>query len=449
MFKLTAFGAAIMAVLMVVVVVRHTRKEEESGRAELLGSAAVGRDAPLAAALLVATGASLAIGAATTAALIVGGLPVLGSVAFGAGWAGAGIAFAAVAGVCAQVTQSSRTATGLGLVVLAVAYLLRAVGDLAADAPGFASWLSPIGWTQQLRAYAGEQWWVLVLPVLLAAVLVPVAFALRARRDLGSGLLADRAGSANGRMHGVLALSWRLQRGVLLAWLAGFALFGLLMGSVADSVEGFFSNPTVAQILAQLGGEQALTDAFLAAELGFAGVIVTAFGIIAALHLREEETDGHAELVMATAVPRWRWAAAHLLLALAGVVVLLAVFGLLQGVGFGTATGDWGRIGELAAAAVARAPAAFVLVALAFALFGWIPRAAGAVWGVFAVAVVIGEFGALWDAPQWLRNLSPYVHTPLLPSAQADLGGLLPLLLVTAVLLMVGFTGWARRDVPA
>ena len=42
-------------------VVRHTRTDEEAGRLELVGSARVGRDAGLAAALLTAAAPSLAI----------------------------------------------------------------------------------------------------------------------------------------------------------------------------------------------------------------------------------------------------------------------------------------------------------------------------------------------------------------------------------------------------
>ena len=99
LFKLTAFGAAIVALLMVFVVVRHTRAEEEAGRLELMGSVALGRIAPLAAALIVAIGASLVLGAASAVALIAAGLDVEGSFAFGMGWAFTGIAFASLAGV--------------------------------------------------------------------------------------------------------------------------------------------------------------------------------------------------------------------------------------------------------------------------------------------------------------------------------------------------------------
>ncbi|TFC15158.1 ABC transporter permease, partial [Cryobacterium algoritolerans] len=75
MFKPAVFGAVAVAILMVVVVIRHTRAEEESGRLELVGAGVVGRSAPLAAALIVAIGASAAIGAATAAGLLAAGLP--------------------------------------------------------------------------------------------------------------------------------------------------------------------------------------------------------------------------------------------------------------------------------------------------------------------------------------------------------------------------------------
>lgn len=45
-WRMIAFGAALAAVMSLVVVVRHTREEEETGRQEMLSSAMVGRRAP-------------------------------------------------------------------------------------------------------------------------------------------------------------------------------------------------------------------------------------------------------------------------------------------------------------------------------------------------------------------------------------------------------------------
>jgi ABC-2 type transport system permease protein len=45
---------------------------------------------------------------------------------------------------------------------------VRAIGDAG---PHWLSWLSPLGWMQQLRPFADERWWVLLLAV---ALIVPL-----------------------------------------------------------------------------------------------------------------------------------------------------------------------------------------------------------------------------------------------------------------------------------
>ena len=113
LYKLIAFGAAMVSVLTFLVTVRHTRAEEENGRLELVGATVVGRYAPLTSALIVSAGASLVLGVLSALGLMSAKLPAAGSFAFGLGWAATGIVFAAVAGVAAQLTESARTARGI------------------------------------------------------------------------------------------------------------------------------------------------------------------------------------------------------------------------------------------------------------------------------------------------------------------------------------------------
>jgi ABC-2 type transport system permease protein len=195
MIKLGGTGAIVVAVLAILTMVRHTRAEEETGRLELVSATPVGRYAPLTAALLVVTGANLALAVVTALGLIAAGLPTGGSFAFGLAWAGVGIAFAAIMGVTAQLTRSARAATGLATAVLGFVYVLRAIGDTAdATGPRWLTWLSPIGWGQQFGPYAGNRWWVLLITVGFAIAVAAGAYALVARRDLGAGLLPARPG---------------------------------------------------------------------------------------------------------------------------------------------------------------------------------------------------------------------------------------------------------------
>ncbi|HZW43766.1 MAG TPA: ABC transporter permease [Dermatophilaceae bacterium] len=446
MLKMTAIYTALMSILMVMLVVRHTRAEEEAGRLELVGAGVVGRAAPMAAALLVVGGASCVLGLLTAAGLVAAGLPLVGSLAFGAGWAATGLCFSAVAAVAAQLTTGGRAANGLGFTVIAAAYAARAIGDLAEAGPGWLSWLSPIGWHQQIRAFAGDRWPVLILPLAATALLVPVAFTLRRRRDLGSGLLRDRPGPAAGALSSPFGLAWRLQRPMLVAWTTGSALMAFMMGSIANSISGLLDSPEMAKMIQQLGGEQGLTDAFLAAELGLISTIIAAYGIAAVGRLRTEELEGRAEDVLATATPRIRWAASHWLFALAGVAWLMLVTGVATGIGHAVAIGDPGQVLPVTVAALARIPAAWVLVSLVVAVWGLWPHASGVVWGAYAACIVVGEFGQLWDVPQWVMDFSPFTHSPVLPGPDAHLWGLLWLTVVAGAFLAAGSAAFRHRD---
>lgn len=134
MLKMSVMGAALVAVLMAIVIVRHTRAEEESGRMELVEAGVVGRSASLTAALILGSGACLILGACTAAGLIATGLPIDGSMAFGLSWAMAGIIFATVAAMAAQLARSAHGAIGLALAVLGAAYLMRAIADASGGA---------------------------------------------------------------------------------------------------------------------------------------------------------------------------------------------------------------------------------------------------------------------------------------------------------------------------
>lgn len=446
MTKMTAVYAALMSILMVALVVRHTRAEEEAGTLELVGAGVVGRGAPLAAALLVVGAASCVLGLLSAAGLVAAGLPIGGSLAFGSGWAATGLCFAAVAAVAAQATTGGRAANGLGFMVVALAYVARAIGDLAAAGPGWLSWLSPIGWNEQIRAFAGDRWSVLVLPLVATALLVPVAFALRHRRDLGYGLLHDRPGPAVGRLNSPIALAWRLQRPLLLAWTAGCAVLAVMMGSIAHNVAGLLNSPGMAKIIQQLGGEQGLTDAFLAAELGLVGTIIAAYGISAVTRLRTEESAGHAEAVLAAATARTGWATGHWLLVVAGVAWLQLVAGVATGLGHGLAVGDSSQILRITVASLARVPAAWVIVGLVVAIWGLWPQATAIGWGAYAAFLVVGEFGQLWGVPRWVMDISPFTHSPVLPGPGANLAGMVWLTMIAGAFLAIGTAAFRHRD---
>lgn len=446
MYKTIAFGAATVAILAMLITTRHTRAEEESGRLELIGATVVGRYAALTAALIVSSGASLVLGVLSALALIGGGLPASGSFAFGLAWAAAGISFAGIAAVAAQLTEGARAANGIAASALGVAYLLRAIGDsTGTNGPTWVSWLSPIGWGQQVRPYAGDRWWVLLLPVLFTVALVAGAYALIARRDLGAGLVRPRPGPERGALGSPLALAWRLQRGSVIGWSVGFVVAGLVFGGVAGNVGDLLDSPQAKDFIVKLGGQQGLIDAYLATEMGLVGLLAAAFAIQSAGRLRSEETALRAEPVLAGAVSRWRWAGSHIVFALVGTAVMLAVTGAAAGLTYG-ATTDMGQFGRVFGAALAQIPAAWVLAGIVVLVFGFLPQLNITGWAALAAFAVVGFFGPILRLPQWLMDISPFVHIPKLPGTPFTATPLLWLTGLAVVALAAGLTGFRRRD---
>lgn len=450
-WRMGCIGAALTGLMSILIVVRHTREEEESGRQELLSSGVVGRRAPLTAGLLTALTANAVLALAVSAALTVLGQSVAGSAALGLALAGSGLMFAGVAAVTAQLTASARVAKGLAGAVLGLAFLLRASGDAAsADASSPLVWASPLGWTENLRPFAGDRWWLLGLVAAFTAVTTGAGYVLVARRDLGAGLLPARPGPAEGAasLNGPFALAWRLQRGALYSWAAGFAVAGALYGSVGNSISGIVEdNAQLGDMVRRMGGPGALTDSFFATAMGLLGMLAAAYAVQSTLRLRSEETGRLAEPLLANAVGRVRWACSHLVFPALGTLVLLAVGGASAGLAYGATIGDIsGQLPTLTGAALAQAPAVWVTAALALVLFGWMPKASAAAWGVFAAFLLCGQLGPVLHLPQLMLDLSPFTHLPKAPGGHQEAAPYLWLVLVGAVAAAVGLTGFRRRD---
>ncbi|MCK9823977.1 hypothetical protein NOCD_10830 [Nocardioides cavernae] len=445
MGKLTVMYAVAVMGLGLVVVRRHTRVEEESGRAELVGATVVGRAAPLRAALVEAGVAAVVIGTLAAAIDVAAGLDPAGSVAFGASWTGAGLVGAATGAVCAQLAASARTAGGLALATFAVWYGLRAAGDIGPDALG---WLSPLGWGTRLHAWDGPRWWVLGLYLGLAVVLVVAAHVLRGRRDLGNGMLAERAGPAGGGFGSVAALVWRLNRLATGWWVVAALLSGALFGSVAPHLGSLFDSPAARAALEALGGRGRVEETMLAALLAIMAAMLSAYAVQVTVSGAHEEADERTAEVLAATGSRVRVFTAQAGIAMAGTLLLATAYGVGSAVGYGSQVGGVPHaLGRLVPAALAHVPAMWVMAAVALLAWAWWPRATWAGWAALVSFVTLGEVGELLELPGWVVGISPFQHVPAVPVQAVGVGVELALLGTTALLLAAGWWRYRVRDI--
>ncbi len=444
-FQTGTYGLILMGLMSVFMLGRLTRGEEEAGRSELLRSLPIGPHALPAAAMITVAAMNVVTGALVTFALVALDLPTAGSVVFGLSFTLFGLLFAALTAVAAQITENTRVVYAIGGLVLGAAFVLRAVGDIG---DGTISWLSPIGWAQKTRPFAGDVWWPFLIVIGATGALAWLAIALSRRRDLGGGLIAPRAGRAHASpsLGRPIGLAMRLQRGSLIGWSAGLLVLAVAYGSITDSINEFVSdNKTLTDIVAAQG-QGTLVEQYLAMSFRILALVAAGFAIQSALRIRGEETATHAESVLATPVSRTRFASSHLTIAVAGSLMILLVSGLAFGVADAAVTGDAASIGKAVVGMCSYAPAVWVLVGLAMASVGLVPRVSALPWAILGVCFVIGMFGQLLGLATWVEDLSPFQHVPRFPATDLHVLPLVMLALIAAGLTAIGLVAFARRD---
>lgn len=436
-----------VAIMALLTVTRHLRAEEEDGRLELVRSGPVGRDAPVVAGIVAAVVATLAVGGLTFLALLTTDLDPVGSLALTGGIVMVGLVFAGVSAVASQLTAHARAATSLGMAVLGVAFLLRAVGDVRGpQSTSVLTWLSPFGWAQATRAYVDERFWPLAIGVVVAVVLVVVAFWLVGRRDLGTGLLAERLGRprASARLTGMVALTLRRQSGSILSWGIGIVVMGAFIGLLAGELVDFIADePQLAQIF-PTGPNGAAASAF-ALYTVFLAVMAGAYAATALAAARSEEVATRGGIVLAGPVSRVRWLGSQVGVAGVAAVVMMLVTGLLMGAMAAVSLGEGSYVGRLIGAAAVTLPAVGIMLGVAVVVMAVAPRAFGLVWAYVTYVGVVGLFGPL--LPDGSDVLSPFTYTPQLPAEAMDWPPVLILTVVAVGLIGIGLAAFRRRDV--
>ncbi|PRY69565.1 ABC-2 type transport system permease protein [Glaciihabitans tibetensis] len=433
-FQGFTFISVLAGLMSTFMVVRNTRAEEDSGRAELIAALPLPRQAPLVAAVSLVVLANLLLAVTIAIVLMVVGLDAAGSLFTGLATAGVGIVFTGVAALAALAMPSSRGANGVAASLVGGAYLLRGIGDalgtpsatLTSVEPAWLSWLSPIGWAQRVSPF-GE---VTALPLLLhlatAGILIGGALVLAGQRDIGSSVLQERSGAA--RASAVrstsLGAAWVYQLPALIGWAVGTAVLAALVGVLAPTVASALSdNPALLAILNQVmpGSQTDMVDVFATAILGICGILVAAAGIQAVLRLRAEELTGRAELQLAAPLSRARWLVQHVVVAAATIGVIVVAAGLAAGFAFVLMGEGWERVPSSLSAMLAQIPAALTLAAAAALAFALVPRFTVALgWGALLLAVVLGQFGDLLQLPEWVQDISPFRHTSAMPLESFD-----------------------------
>ena len=323
-------------------------------------------------------------------------------------------------------------------------FVLRAVGDTTSAS--WLSWLSPLGWSTQLRAWSHPRGWLLLLDLAVAAALLLLAVALRRRRDLGSGLVPERPGPSSGspRLADALSLNLRLHAATLGVWTVGTAVMGVLLAAIIPNLGSMLDSASTRELFQRLGGVGVLQATVVAAFVSVGAVIVSCFAVAVVSHGGGEEHDGRTEEVLATATARSVTFLSVAVVSLGGAAWLLVVTGLAMAVGSsGSAVGFW----DIWAAALVQIPAVAVVAGLALLGLAQGSRYAAAGWALVVAFVVVGPVAELLRLPGWVAGLSPYSHVPKVPAESFRLLPEAALTLLATLLVVMAWWRYRARDI--
>jgi len=439
------FVAIAAAVMNIFFILRHTRADEERGRAEVLRSLPIGRLSSLAAALTGALIINIVLAIllfASLAFLPFDGFGISGAIVFALSVGLGGFIFAALSAVFSQFFQNTRTASASAFGLLTVFYLMRMVGDAAVP---MLSFFSPLGLVLRAQAFAGNIIWPLVILFVLSLIFMCAALWLNVIRDIDQGIIPSRKGRqrAGGLLKNSFGLSFKLVRTMLISFAVGIFLLGATYGAVMGQMEDFIANN---EMLSQMFGD---------AE-GFVTMIIMVMGVLACVpvmlvqkRLVAEEKAGRLEGIFSAPISRVRMFCGYYIIAAASAVFMLFI-------GF---IGLWA-----ASAAVLDVPPSFVLLfgqvmvylpavllmaGLAGLLVGVLPDKGYIAWIYLGFSLFISYIGSMLQMPSWMQFLTPfgYVSDILHVGNVAVAARLTGLSAVAVGLAAIGLVAYKKRDI--
>jgi len=250
-----------------------------------------------------------------------------------------------------------------------------------------------------------------------------------------------------------MALAWRQQKGSILVWAIGMAWLGGIMGmgtpNVSEAISSSFAHMDTewASAIVKLGNQEGFM-AILIYMLGLMGGL-SVFAITVVQRLRREEKEHYAEMVLSRPVSCSNWMVSYLAVAFAGSALILLVLGLVSGLGWSVASGEFSHFLRVLGMSLSKIPPVWTIIGIAALLYGWIPRIGSILnWlilGIFIFIEMLWEVGIVgWSAMQW--TYFAYAHYSI-PIHELSIVPLIVLTVIAAALTWLGVIGFKRRSI--
>lgn len=449
---MTLITGLTFAIISIIYVVNRSRKEEDDGITELFRSYSIGKLANTTALvmellllhLIMAVLLALSIEAQNVA-----GLNHLESnFLFAFTTSAQGFLWGMFALLFGQIFSEASTTKGMTFGLLGLLYIVRMLTDVTNLSIG---WFNPLSLSYLAFPYVKghENWLAVFLTFLLAFLLLGISYILELKRDVGVGYFPERKARLHGKKghFGFPGLVLNLEKKMIIGWLLASFVLGLVYGSMFGQMDQFISsNKTVKELF--VGNEtaaSAIRGNFMVTLFSILSILIAAFGVILLTKMVSEERKNRLEALYALPLSRLKVYSTYLLTAILSVILaqFLALFGI-----FIEQLGNKNALSflEIMKSGMIWLVAVIFVLAILSLLLGFVPRLAELIWVYLAFLLFMTYLGKLLSLPKWLENLSIYNYIPKLPVEKMNLPTVLFILILSVLLILLGFEAYRRRD---
>lgn len=391
------------------------RIPEESGHSELIRSVGVSHTVMSVATVIVSFIASTVIGVGTFVVLwvemlMVDELTFRGALSFGIVTSLTFIGSMLIAAIISALLPSALFVNRIGLLSIAVAFIMRAVADI--EDISALNWLSLLGWRSVIKPYTDDSLSNAALCLLLCIGLAILWGVLEFNREYGTGRIPARSRDAipPRNVDGMLRLRWVLERGQLATWGVAVITMSGFLTSLTGSLKDLFDNEQFGAMMKESMRTTDLQSGFLSQTVQIVGILVAIAGVQMVLRLRMEEKERLVDLMCSTGIRRWTPLGSVTVISLVATLLLMVAGAIasLFGAHFSDDPGSamrsllYGFFGEVGPV--------IAMLGVAVMFVGALPRYSTLAWTPLVYCVVVVFLGDTLKLPEWAMDLSVFNH---------------------------------------
>lgn len=424
------------------------RGDEDEGRWEIQAAGPIGRGR-LSAVILAATGMNLAfIWICLVLVLVAQGLSLTATLFYVTAFLAPAAFYMGVGALTSQIAATRRSAAAICGTLLGVGFLMKVIGD-GARTFRWLLWLTPSGWYEAAHGYTGSSFQPLLVFAVATTVMIGTACFIASRRDIGDGLLFRDSSRSSFRflLGSVWGAALRQTRWNLTAWILSVMVFSAVIGVLAnDLVELIRSQEGFQRLMGSFVSLDYILDAYIGFMFVFVVLPVSLFAVLQLPSIREEESTGRLDLILAQPVGRRRWLIERIIVVAVGAFTIAIVSGLFMWIG-ARANHVSMDLGQVLLAALNCLPASTLFFGIGVLAFAVLPRASTGI----AIGTVLGTYvwylvGTVAEAPSLVLAISPFHHVAAYPSVPVNTWAAIVMSVGGLILCIAGIEVFARRD---